>query len=360
MVILLAVVPLLGGCRGAAQRDAYRAKMANEIRVLEDQLYDADYQNRVLRDELRRARENCAPSESPEIDSYGPMPEVPTEPIEPPVILPSPDGESHDADAAGDDALGLDNPFDDDLETEPGVESPPSMEEVEDASERGIPSPLSDPPAMELPAPKIPGGAAEEIAPGIASPPDTSDVPTIVPGEQIPPGSGEPDPRQIDLPPTANILGERPSLAMKETEPVPTVDHIALHPNLSGGHQFDSDDEIDGLYVVVTVMDDSGKGLSLKQFDVDAEMSIVVLDPSIDGSSVRLGRWDFSPEEVREFIRSTPTDGLHVPIKWKRRRPTGKDVIVHVRMAAAEEEMRCQGVLKLEQSIAVSHWLPRG
>ena len=140
----------------------------------------------------------------------------------------------------------------------------------------------------------------------------------------------------------------------------PTVDHISLHPNLSGGHQFDVDDEIDGLYVVVTVMDGADQILSLDQFDVDAEMSIVVLDPAAEVPGTRLGRWDFTPQQVRTFIRSTPTDGLHVPIEWKKLRPAGQDVIVHVRMAAAEEEMRCQGRLKLEQSVAVSHWLPRG
>ena len=43
------------GCRGKARNELYRQKMANEIRVLEDQLYDADYKNRVLRDRLEKS-----------------------------------------------------------------------------------------------------------------------------------------------------------------------------------------------------------------------------------------------------------------------------------------------------------------
>ncbi len=46
---------LLTGCRGAAYRDVYTQKMAGEIRNLEDQLYQADYENQVLNDRLSRA-----------------------------------------------------------------------------------------------------------------------------------------------------------------------------------------------------------------------------------------------------------------------------------------------------------------
>ncbi len=39
----------------AAYRDVYTQKMAGEIRNLEDQLYQADYENQVLNDRLSRA-----------------------------------------------------------------------------------------------------------------------------------------------------------------------------------------------------------------------------------------------------------------------------------------------------------------
>ncbi|MCA9138772.1 MAG: hypothetical protein KDB00_18500, partial [Planctomycetales bacterium] len=61
MLLLSGGICVVAGCRGRAHEDLYRAKMANEIRVLEDQLYDADYQNRVLRDELDRIRQGDVP-----------------------------------------------------------------------------------------------------------------------------------------------------------------------------------------------------------------------------------------------------------------------------------------------------------
>ncbi|WDQ19156.1 hypothetical protein [Rhodopirellula sp. P2] len=50
------VVFSLTGCRGRAKQDVYSQKMAREIRLLEDQLYEADYENRVLIEKLRRAK----------------------------------------------------------------------------------------------------------------------------------------------------------------------------------------------------------------------------------------------------------------------------------------------------------------
>ena len=60
------------------------------------------------------------------------------------------------------------------------------------------------------------------------------------------------------------------------------------------------------------------------------------------------------------MIHKQPIDGIHIPIQWQDRAPAGDDVIVHIRMAAVEEEMRCQGRVQLKQSIAASNWLPRG
>lgn len=46
----------IGGCRSRGQEDLYRQTLQREVRVLEDQLYEADYENRVLIDKLRRER----------------------------------------------------------------------------------------------------------------------------------------------------------------------------------------------------------------------------------------------------------------------------------------------------------------
>ena len=58
---------MIAGCRSRAHNDLYQDKMASEIRVLEDQLYDADYQNRVLRDKVWRLQRSQRDDEAKEL-----------------------------------------------------------------------------------------------------------------------------------------------------------------------------------------------------------------------------------------------------------------------------------------------------
>ncbi len=59
----VAVLLSVTGCRGRAQEDFYRQSLQREVRQLEDQLYEADYENRVLIDELRSERVTSPASE---------------------------------------------------------------------------------------------------------------------------------------------------------------------------------------------------------------------------------------------------------------------------------------------------------
>ena len=332
--------------------------MANEIRVLEDQLYEADYHNRVLRDELNRLKSSQCETPSPSADSdivleepiheYAPSAEVP-------LAVPTPEPPT---------SLDLDNPY---LE-ESMVPAIPGMETISDQ-----PTPLSDPNLEAVPAPEpdairesIPApepDASSNEVPGPVEPPTPEEI-AIPPVEEsdslLPPPADKADEKddssKINISPDTNVL----KYELPKPRPAPEPVAITLHPSLSGGHQFDADDEIDGLYLIVTVVDKGGEVLSLDQFDVDAEMSVVVMDQSDKAGEQRLGRWDFTSEQVRSFVRSSPIDGLHIPIPWKDREPESNTVTVHVRMAAAEEEMRCQAKLRLEESVAMSNWLPRG
>lgn len=242
------VVGVVGtGCRGRAQRDVYSQKMAREIRLLEDQLYEADYENRVLMEKLRRAKtlaaQNNAPAPSsqrkpgllqgltspqnkqtrlpdpvvdPDItsqkdpldldevvdgpefidpgmpDDFSPREDIP-KPLEDPVPdLDQPNGLSvPDTDAnqpsGGDDKkqdLDVGNGFDLDSMIDPG--------------EPFIPD--SDPGSL-LPAPTQP------VPPG----PSDLQFDPVVPGDVVPPSSpsGKPEdpPGKIDLPPGLGMLG---------------------------------------------------------------------------------------------------------------------------------------------------------
>ena len=316
----------------------YQQRMASEIRVLEDQLYDADYQNRVLRDSLERRRVKSAGTSG---DS----------------LLPSPKSKQPDRPAK-------ESPSVDDIDLGEGLES---IEELElPMFDEGVPV---DPDALTDPVPLVdpgePGEPSEPVepsdeddsdpemlpAPGGPEPPGKrdTDAPQVVPGELLPPPLREEEelkpPGQIILPDSVQAAAGAPQ-------------KLRIHQGLSGGHAIDGNSE--GMMIVVNAIDKLGKTVSLDDFDIDAELSIVILDPQREPSQARIGRWDFTNLQVATFLRSEPISGLHVPIQWKDVKPSGKEVIVHVRLRAEDDEMRCEGRLKVEKKTAIAEWTPRG
>jgi hypothetical protein len=189
-------------------------------------------------------------------------------------------------------------------------------------------------------------------APGGPEPPGKRDteIPPIVPGDPLPP----PAPDEKDAQPPGKI--DLPdSVSTTETGQPET---LRIHPALSGGQKVDG--HIDGMLIVVNVVDKLGKTVDLDTFEVDADLSIVILDPQREPSEARIGRWDFSSEQVAELVRSEPISGLHVPIQWQDSEPLGKEVIVHIRLRGEDDEMRCEQRLKVERQTAIAEWTPRG
>ena len=408
--------------------------MANEIRVLEDQLYDADYQNRVLRDELARVKKKCDPVTGEPIELSPPrtVDSVPRQSYGPPVTnVPAPLTDSY---PTNDGAIHVGDDF-----GQHGVAAPPLInpgapvgqdiivtpgetivdQNVEGAVPNSVPyvappyAPTPDPAtdnsatnesakaaasddpqpraaeALEAPEPDprdvkdkvkeafeslpAPNANLPKTSPPKSSPPKSS--PYVPPAEAIPPGKESlkaPELLPGNLPPTRDgienpfgqiQLPKEVNDLIYSTPSLPELtppEHIRLHPALSGGHQFDQDDDVDGMYIVVNVVDKDGRAVNLHGFDIDASMTIVALDPEVDPNTGRIGRWDFTSEEIGKYVRSIPVDGLHVPVKWQGVEPIGDEVIVHVRLQAEEEEMRCQGRVKLNKETVVAKWLPRG
>ena len=395
IVLYAGLFVFLMGCRSPVQREIYSKQMSSEVRVLEDQLYDADYQNRVLRDELKRVKAACEPGEAtvshPSHDhrshdhrshspattgraTYGPVvtdtPTITSDSVADPMALsdrPSEIvGEGYDVGSYPSDTFSGDTIIDDENAPSQSEPSMPSVPYIQPTPTPDLsPSSVGDVDASEeLPAPARAKETFNDLPPPrVADPPGPDDfkVPSIEPGKLTPPplpGS------QDDGPPGRVKLPKGLDASLNYSPPVlpdPVIpDHIQLHPSLSSAHQFDEDDEADGLWIVVNVVDDEGRNLKLSDYDIDASMTIVALDPKLDTSVAKIGRWDFSVEEVRSFVRSIPVDGFHVPVKWEDNEPTGEEVIVHVRLQTEGEEMRCQGKLQLKSNVAMSKWLPRG
>ena len=317
------------GCHSRAHRDVYHASMAKKIRILEDQLNEADYQNQVLREKLHRLKSQ--PKQS--------LPESPQTPphkthAPPPATVPS----IEDFDLG----IGLGETI---------------IENEAFAPAETVPVPTPEPRAAndadDLPAPD---NAQMLPAPGGPEPPGPSDleVPPIEPGEILPPpAAGEENdqpPGKVKLP---NSLGSLP-------EPTPIPETLKLHSGLSGGHQFDDDAQTDGLFLVVNVIDDQGRMLDLTDFEIDASMTIVALDPTIDSPESPIARWEYTAEEVQRFVRPEPVAGFHIPVRWQETRPSGDEVIVHIRLQTDDEEMRCDGRVKVSKPASIADWTPRG
>ncbi len=331
------------GCRNRVQNDYYRQRMASEIRVLEDQLYDADYQNRVLHDKVTRLETQSQ--------------RVKTD-------IPSPRSANPDGDRSP--QSNQDDPLIDLQELD-------NLGEMEEMEEFAVPLIDEGVPDEEMPPPNThresdpaardgkrsgSGGRSSGTEllppPGGPEPPGKDDLklPEIDQGELLPPASGNA--------PETHRAGRvmLPESLQAKTKPVPH--NLQIHKGLSGGHQFDGDNQVGGMYLVINAIDRRGRPVDLDRFEVEAELTIVALDPTRKPSEARIGRWEFTAAEVKELIRSEPTSGLHVALRWQEGEPNSDDVIVHVRLRAEEEEMRCEGRMKIGTSVATAKWSPRG
>lgn len=326
--LLAALIFLSSGCRGAAYRDVYTQKMTSEIRNLEDQLYDADYQNQVLRDELMRAEIRAAQVVVPQA-------------ARPP--------RSFFGKTLNENGEVVDQRMNRSPEAMPTPQA--------DSSQRTAPNPAT---------PKLPARPLDNIEsfepPSEPVPPGSSDlmIPDVELGDPVPPMNELPDsppefqPGQIKLPDSAKILGAGPA-------PSPVA--IRINNGLSGGHKTDDAAATEGVELLIEAIDESGNVVDLSEFNIDANLSIVLLDPARSPDTARLGKWDFGPDRIHDMMRSNPASPLHqgrlqVVIPWGEERPASTTVMAHVRLSADEVVMQTQGEIATNHAMA-ANWTPR-
>lgn len=329
-LLATALLPL-GGCRGAAYREVYQQKMANEIRVLEDQLYEADYHNQVLADEVERLKRKIAiPEASPAVRAErGERSEIADEALQPGGETASPPARSRQTPT-------------------PAPAPTPALpaRPLPDASTRPDTSTLPDTgTAPEPPQVAIPPGA-EELQ-----------IPDVDLGDPVPPGDptapAEPPPGQIQLPDSVQRLYRR--------EPSPPV-LIRINPGLSGGHRFDDHPEQRGVYLAIEAVDEQGRVVDLEDFEVQGELSVALLDPQREPAEARLGQWTFDQEDLRSMIRShrgepAAADRIDVYVRWEEKQPLGTHVIAHVRLSAEQTQLRAEAELPIAET-ALMQWSP--
>lgn len=347
---LLGCLVLAAGCRSNAYRDVYTDKMAAEIRALEDQLYAADYENQVLHQKLQRAR--AADLADPaEAEDGAQLPAGAGRPPRPSADdqLPTPSrGDRRPTMPAdpGDDPLDLDFPEIDPGQPRDETAVPPTglpgRDDPREVQDRRIELPGAD-----LGMPRVGRDETQLVPPGS----DDFSVPPIEPGDVVPPPGAQAPP---ELPPGQIPM---PEALLPVEPPLPTA--LAINPIYSGGHNFDADAMIDGVYLVVQFVDQHGTALDMGDMDIDAQLIVVLLDPESESEDPRLGRWEFTAAEVAKLRHTSPVDGLHVPLRWDDRKPAGQQVAAFVRLVNGAAKLQGERVLPLGGASAVADWTPR-
>ncbi|HBJ37940.1 MAG TPA: hypothetical protein DDZ51_24905 [Planctomycetaceae bacterium] len=330
--VTLALILLgLSGCRGKAYRDVYQQKMIGEIRNLEDQLYEADYQNRILVDELARSRSRVVVPDAKQ-----------SRPLAQPRTQPRRESPFRDLGGPGDDSALTPVP----LEPEQRQPTLPAR-------------PIPDPSPADLTPPPIsrpqPNRDQNFVPPMVPIPPGADiEMPDVDLGEPVPPSGINAVPElpagQIKLPDST-----RRSVRVEPKVPVA----IRVNPSTSGGYRFDDAKEKTGMQLTIEAIDEAGNLVRLEDFNIVGQLSVVLLDPQRSADDARLGRWDYDADELRQMIRSGPNSAIHVYLAWEDKLPTGKLVIAHVKLSHDDLQMQAQADLKTAE-IEVAQWNPRG
>jgi hypothetical protein len=322
----LLMAPLLcAGCRSQPYVNAHIETVNAEYRQLEDYVYELEAENARLQQELtaarsaasagggapanrgapggglfRRPASNPAPLRSTPSSSGTPAGDIPPD-FEPPVIE-VPGG----APSSGPAPSTLRRP-----ETESPADSPPTIE---------IPSlELSPPPQEALPAPERPGS-----------------LKTL---QTMPPSPG------------SKPLSKAAAPADKK------VTHLVLNPALTGGVDFDGQPGDDGLKVYVEPRNASDELIAQP-----GALSVVVLDPTREGESARIARWDFDAAATRQMLAdAAPHGGMKLELPWPATAPAASRLQLFVRYTTPDGRrlQTDREVFVTPPGAALSRWTPR-
>lgn len=135
---------------------------------------------------------------------------------------------------------------------------------------------------------------------------------------------------RIDLPSQlagqSSAAGAKITLATEKVTDTRVVE-LAFHPTLSRAANFDDAGDDDGLILVLQPKNERGQ-----MVPEAADLSVVVLDPAREGNAARIGRWDYSAEEVRSKMQPIGSNqGIQLTLPWNGPDPSADRVIVFAR-----------------------------
>jgi hypothetical protein len=298
----------------------YVNEMAAEIRVLEDQLYRADYDNRMLREKLARLEEGTPLGKSDSVLSPSAAPKA--RPKSPP----------------------------------PGSSgSPTSPNQTPKRTDSG--QPKSTVPGTTSPKPGKSGNGTQELEPPsirLGTPKEADDPKDVVPGDLVPPALnfGTPEAPKSILPPSdTNDKIKLPGSAQRLLdEPAGPIEEIRLDPAMTKTFLENGES---GLTVVFIAMDADGRPAA-----PDCDVDISLVDPSLVPEKARLGRWTVPADEVK---KSTSADKVvRLKVYWEKEGPASHQAQVHVRLLREDGKMTATNqIVSLGGNGTSADWSPR-
>jgi len=112
--------------------------------------------------------------------------------------------------------------------------------------------------------------------------------------------------------------------------PPSAVDHITIHPRLSGGHNTDRRPGDDGIQVIFAPRDAQDQPLQVR-----GAISVVLVDPELNARSAR---WEYSTDESQQFFKKSLLAGeaYHLDLRWPINPPSNAEQELHVRFTTAD------------------------
>ncbi|HVA50360.1 MAG TPA: hypothetical protein VNH11_28655 [Pirellulales bacterium] len=183
---------------------------------------------------------------------------------------------------------------------------------------------------------KPPVRPADEPAPPVVEPGAAvpyEGAPVIAPPDPLVPEGEHLAKKRSGRAKAASVPGGRLRKASTRRGPIDqVVMQITLNRKLTGGHNVDGHPGDEGVMLVIEPLNAAGELV-----EVPGEVSVVILDPALEGEAARIARWDFKTEDAAAHVKRTPLgDGLHFDLRWPHSPPTHRVLNLYVRYTTAD------------------------
>jgi hypothetical protein len=360
-VWIIGLMLLCGGCRVTPQQRAVLTQYEHDLRRYEDLIYELEYEYEILADENERLREKLAdaegddPSSSPRRLFRSTPAAPPSRSAKPPLDdnLPPMDelappliekGSAAPMQPASPDLPPVTLPTNPTTVPRTSLEPPPSLERSPRETERTLPE-------VAVPQTTVP-----ESVPAEASPRPTEKLPSsaVEPTPTAEPPSAAP--QQFDVLPLPGPRGARSnSLELLPEPATQKVSALWVDPQATRGLDRAATGGDEGVLLVAEPRNADGEGVT-----ANGKVTVVLIDPQLSGEAARLGRWEFTPEQVRYASRRRR---LELPLPWQERAPEHDQLALFVRYETEEgERIDAKQLVQIRppQGALASHgWTPR-